>query len=180
MLATTATFYADHGLARPALVRHLAAVAPRNPIDLNLLASGLAGRAVVVACVPNSESHGHNGWTFATSADGGATWQFAAQITMLKRYCDALVTIRSPHAALSFDAGEAILTLGHEALHIRLGSIDEGVVECGSYRNLWPTIAALRVAPSMARSLLILAQGSHTARPLVNADGTPNPYRSVC
>jgi hypothetical protein len=72
----------------------------------------------------------------------------------------------------TYDAAVGILTLAHEALHVRLQSTDEGLVECRAIQNVWPLIAALHLPVWLDKILLLDAKANHF--------DSPDQYLAVC
>ena len=68
--------------------------------------------------------------------------------------------------------GAAFLTLEHEAMHVRLDSTDEGVVECAAIRNVWQAIRLAHLPGSLAAMVLYGAQVEH--------DHEAGTYRAGC
>jgi hypothetical protein len=68
------------------------------------------------------------------------------------------------HRAL-VTTGEAVLVLTHEAMHIRLRSSDEAVVNCTAYRNRWTAINLFGPATWVASAIAYGATQTYRSQP---------------
>ncbi len=71
-----------------------------------------------------------------------------------------------------YDAAVGILSIVHESKHIKLGSVDEGLVECAAIRDVRPTITRLGLPAWLAAQLFSDARTEHAS--------LPSNYRTVC
>lgn len=109
--------------------------------------------------------------------------QFVAQPTIFLKAgaCKALVLLVTPGSKLHiphqvqegqetvffFDDPSAwsLEDLVHEAMHIRLASTDEALVECTTARNAWMALRVLHRSPAEDRFLLADYERQHRASP---------------
>lgn len=181
------------------------AVVQPAPIALNVIEGYLtpfAGRPVRISCdtpgVPSPLdgqllADGLDGEVFPTmtlDADGVTTAIWQDVIHLSTQECSALQRVNrirepNPTAWFEFDghridetSGAAFEIALHEALHIGLRSLDEGVVECATYRNAWPLAHSLGLS---TRTTSLVFQGMRARhfdyRPADPAEGV---YRTVC
>jgi hypothetical protein len=150
-----------------------------RPIDmpgLTALASNLSERTVTVTCAGSGRMDGE---THADSLNGGASWNFDATMRLNRNLCQALSGLLASPPRVDRDAGQAVLVVTHEATHIRLHSVDEGVTECSAVRSLPYTLDLMALSSEDAQRVLANARATHERQPMT-LDGKPNPYRSVC
>ena len=156
--------------------------------EISALASSIAGAPVTAICAP--EDPAMDGWTYAYEDPNGRV-VVEPVVYLSGEHCGALDKLihwrentrwlgRRKHAKLDvwgvsdhlYNASVAIIALVHESMHVRLQSLDEGVVECVAIRNTWPVITRLGL-PRWAQSELLLgAQDNH--------DQLAASYRTVC
>lgn len=139
---------------------------------LDRLASAAAGRAVVVTCDTPDDA-----------PEAGSTVIGSSAISLNPTACRALGHLIAGDAAWlrgspdhldrTSTTGQAIQALVHEAMHLRLASGDEALVECAASQNYWPTVAAARLPARLAKR--ILAAALHTHRNLKIA-----AYKETC
>lgn len=73
-----------------------------------------------------------------------------------------------------FEVGAAILAVTHEAMHLKLMSKDEGLVECTAWRNVWNSIKLLTPSPTSRKLIYEGARESHFSK------APHGPYRTEC
>lgn len=125
---------------------------------LDALASSSAGRAITVECSTPDDAP-EAGWTIVGSSS----------ISISPAACRALGHLRdakwlrgsTDHVARTDLAGAAVQVLVHEAMHLRLSSGDESLVECTASRNYWPLIASAHLPARVAQRVLRAAQRTH-------------------
>lgn len=154
---------------------------------LDALASQLSGTPVQVTCLPEHATP-YDGHGIGHYLDDGS-FTVEPHIWLKLRVCRPLVRLifwRQHHDWMLYppnvqEAAYALTVMNHEAMHVRLQSADEGLVECTSIRNIWPAVTAFHLPRKYAGIVLADAIYDHqTVTPLRNADGSPDPYRSVC
>jgi hypothetical protein len=125
------------------------------------------------------------GYVWLTGDEAG-NWTWDGTIYLDGRTCGAIenALANSPRNQRflrteegSYILGDAMLTLEHEALHARLLTPDEGIVECTAYRNLWSALDYLHLPWKVKREVYLGGQWSHEQIPTT---GEWSEYRSVC
>ena len=142
----------------------LALLAPTASANtaLDNLAADLVGQPTAVRCDPID----------ASGLRAGDT-QLDEHWVRLYGYCPALVRSFRGDYSKWRDLGTAALVLTHEAVHQRLQSADEGLVECTAVRNVWRTVRLLHLPPRVERLVYAAALDSHAR--------IHDPrYRAVC
>ena len=61
--------------------------------------------------------------------------------------------------------GNAIMTIEHESMHIKLDNTDESITECTALRNVWNTIKYLGLSRNLTKKLYRGAIASHNTLP---------------
>jgi hypothetical protein len=143
-------------------------------------ASQIAGTPVTISCEADA--------TFNPSWDGyalsGADGSILHVIHVRQSICgeaenvdrhqdprEAAYLLFAGHRA-DLDAGEALETIEHEALHIRLHSTDEGVVDCSAYQNRWAFVRLFKLPERVAKMVMNGMAWMHEQR--------TGAYRTVC
>lgn len=134
--------------------------------NLDRLASSAAGQPITVACSVPSDAP-EAGWTVVGSSTVAlnsdacrALGHLAAgDVRWLRSSTDGVDHV--------YTAGAAVQVVVHEAMHLRLASGDEGLVECTASRNYWPLIASLHLPARLAQR--VLSAATYTHRNLRNA-----------
>lgn len=144
------------------------------------LASRIVGSPTTVRCFAASVDGFELGHTEATvNADGAPS--FAPVIYLSGAECGDLWSLlhwrsekdwmRNAWTSSQY-AGEVLLTLEHEAMHLRLASLDEGVVECAAYQNVWPVLVSLGLPRWFRAQVYDGVRQAHRNSPAV--------YQTVC
>lgn len=160
-------------------------VAHADSPGLDQLATQLVGAPVTVECFAPGGFLA--GYVIATaSVEDGYVWHMQHVIHLTGDECGSLQnalqptdrTLRWMH---TWDGsglvGQAFIHLLHEATHISLSSIDEGLVECTAYRNLWPSLRYLNLD---WRARQLVYRGGENTHLQLPTKGKYAEYRSVC
>ena len=155
---------------------------------LEAFVSRKVGYAVHVRCEPTATIVGNSGPDTAayvdtfTSPDGKIT--FLDLIHIDNQWCPGI------RAALSWNSlkkkqqatfsrpngvyrmGTGLLILFHEAMHLKLHEVDEGIVECVAIRNIYPEIAALGFPAGLRKKVYREALDAHRQ--------SGGVYKTVC
>lgn len=126
---------------------------------LDKLASTILGSPATVTCYPHDDNSLEDAHVFAvTHADGTIT--IDPDIYLDGDHCGTLLAALNfkPASAWARDAwtstqavGLAILALTHEAMHVRLASVDECRVERTAFANAWPSLRLLHLPARFER-----------------------------
>jgi hypothetical protein len=153
-----------------------------NSVQLDALAARLTGVSDArIDCYAGDGVDG--GYVWLTSENGAQwVWTEGHTIYLDGEFCGALQNVLTPgphtkHWEHTDDGkyalGAAMMTLEHEVTHVRLLSIDEGLVECTAYRNVWQDVKVLPLSRRMQKIVYAYAAQSHK-------DIHDPEYRSVC
>lgn len=148
--------------------------------SLNQLASRMVGEQITVHCLDINPD-----WTGFTTPiiDGNGVQTFNPDIYLQKYICYGLRELMnyiSRHylrnttwqSDKEWRMGEAILTLVHESGHIKLNSIDEGVVECWAVHHVAYYLSWFNLPAKVERNTLADARENHHL--------APAPYQAIC
>ena len=151
--------------------------------SLDSLASSLAGQPVTVECDDAALMDGASGYVWTLTSDNEPPW-FESTIHLAGEYCGWIHyaqvyagsrgRVRRFASALDnpYWIGSSLLLLQHEALHIRLQSTDEGVVECAAIRNVWNVARRFGFGRRLLRDVYQGARDAHASQ--------HGSYASVC
>ena len=151
--------------------------------NLDVLASHLAGQPVTVSCEDPGGMDGAAGYVWVSSTND-APDVFDSVIHLDGYLCGWIrVAVRyyvtGPRVqrwAVAMDnpyfIGGALLVLQHEALHVRMQSKDEGVVECAAARNVWNLVHSFAFPRRLEHDVYQGALDLHEAE--------QGAYRGVC
>lgn len=162
------------------LLWYATAPAHADSPQLDALATQLAGKPVTVSCFAPDDVY--QGYVNAVSYNLGITWEFDTVIHLDGEQCGALQNILTPGPTTlrwlhtrqgNYRTGNALLTLTHEATHIALASVDEALVECTAYHNVYNAARLLPLSWKDRNAVAASAQQTHT-------DYDVPEYRTVC
>lgn len=145
-----------HGVVSRSIVSRGPAVHFRHQLiamsEIVQWASDLAGEPVSINCTTKLEP-GVWGQTYSTTEDDGVTLDFLAEIDLRLDLCGAL-----RHATtfewIDTTTAEAMLSLTHEAMHIRLRSGCESLVEATALANRWQLVKRFKLGALEARFVM--------------------------
>lgn len=162
-------------------------------VTIESYASQVAGTPVTISCDADAsfldaaqiQAQGYDG-PLSGYVLRGADGRFIPVIHLRRSLCVAVEHVdhkraRHPIAFASLKTGQridsargayALEAMEHEAMHIRLESGDEGLVECTAWRNRWPLVELLHLKPWVARIVMNTMTDRH--------DQLPAPYRTIC
>lgn len=146
------------------------------------LASRIAGRPVIVHCYPDGGVDDlREGYTPALTDPVTGVVTLEPVIFLNGDLCGSLWTAMNWRGqrdwlrnwwTTSQAVGAALLVLEHEAMHVRLQSLDEGLVECTAFQNVWPMLVSLRLPRWFRVSTWDGIEAAHA--------NTAEQYRAVC
>ena len=152
-----------------------------NP-EFSAIAAGIVGEPITVHCVPNSKDY--FGYTLQTTTAQGVSTYYP-DIYLEHEICIALnrmlhhhyhVRGRNPNA-WSFDQyyllGAALLTITHEAYHIKLNSGNEAIVECMALHHIRGVLNKYFQIPVWLNRIVI-------SNAIAAHKNAPAPYQKVC
>ena len=152
-------------------------------VQLDELASSLAGTPVTVQCLDWNEMAGAPGFVWTWEDDAGGiivdptiylAGEYCGWIHYAQIYAGSQGRLR--HWAIAMDnfywIGGSLLLLQHEALHIRMKSGDEGLVECAAIRNVWNLTRRFGFDQKLLHDVYQGALDQHASQHA--------PYRAVC
>lgn len=127
---------------------------------LDRVASSVAGRPITVTCDTPQDAD-----------EAGSTVVGSSSVSLNPTACRALghlalrdarwLRSETDHVANTSLAGAAVQVAVHEAMHLRLASGDEALVECTASQNYWPLIASLHLPARLAKRVLAAALYTH-------------------
>lgn len=129
-------------------------------VAIDQLASASAGRAVTVDCSVPADAP-EAGWTVVGSSRIAITPTACRALGHLAQRDARWLRSATDHVDNVYLAGQAVQVAVHEAMHLRLASGNEALVECTASRNYWPLIAALHLPARLAHRILAAAQRTH-------------------
>lgn len=128
--------------------------------NLDRLASSAAAQPITVACsVPTDAPEA--GWTVVGSSTVALNSTACRALGHLALGDARWLRSATDHVDNTALAGAAVQVLVHEAMHLRLASGDEALVECTASRNYWPLIASLHLPARLAQRVLSAATYTH-------------------
>lgn len=135
--------------------------------EFNQLASTIVGSTVEVKCYSPEDYPGDAAFVYE---------DWSPVIYIAGDFCGALRRHYDPTFLKRhhYKVGAAILALTHEAMHLKLQSADEGVVECTAWRNVWNSIKLLTSSPTARKLIYAGAREFHFGKAL------HGPYRTRC